>query len=136
MKDNPMTRTLRLIVGVLAAALSPALWAQVPNENLANNIIPARKKDAAMMQQYSWNCRSEIIQDEKVQDIRIDQVTFGPDGKPQHTLLNDNPAGLPRGFFRKRAEEKKRKETEKYIGDLRKLMEQYTLPSAGKIIDF
>jgi hypothetical protein len=135
-KGEDMKTTNFLMSGVVALLLSLTVAAQVQNENLANGILAARKKEAALLQQYNWNCRIEILQDGKVQDLRIDLVNCGPDGQPQRSLLNDQPGKLPNGFLRKSVAENKRRDLEKYIGDLSKLVDQYTLPSAGKVIDF
>lgn len=116
------------------AQVTPA--APVQNETLANRVIAARQQDAALLKQFTWNSRVEILQNGASQDIRIEQVTLGADGKPQRMLLNDTPGALPNGFFRKAGAENKRKELEQYLADLRGLSEQYTLPSAGKVLDF
>ena len=87
------------------------------------------------MKQYSWNCRSELSENGTPKDTRIDTVTWGPDGQPQHTLLNDQGNPLPRGFVRRRVAEKEREEMETYLKGLRTFLHQYTLPSAGQIIN-
>jgi hypothetical protein len=135
-KGEAMKTMFLVIMGLAALLLSLTVAAQVQNENLANGILAARKKEAALLQQYNWNCRTEILRDSKVQDLRIDLVTCGSDGQPQRTLLNDQPGKLPNGFLRKAVAANKRKEIEKYVSDLSKLVDQYTLPSAGKVIDF
>ena len=91
--------------------------------------------NAALMKQYSWNCRSELSENGTPKDTRIDTVTWGPDGQPQHTLLNDQSNPLPRGFLRKRVAEKEREEMESYLKSLRTFLHQYTLPTAGQVIN-
>jgi hypothetical protein len=126
-----------ILAATLSALSSPSmLSAQVANEGLANQIIAARQKNAALLKQYSWNCRTEVSENGTPKDTRIDTVTWGPDGQPQHTLLNDQSNPLPRGFFRRRLAEKEREKMEDYLKQLRTFLHQYTLPSAGKIIDF
>ena len=134
-----MSRSLMSIIlalAVIALALPLALRAQVQNEGLANGIIAARKKNATQLAGYNWNCRTEIDKDGKMQDIRIDLVNLGPGGTPQHQLLNDQPGHLPGGFLRKRIAEGERKNAEKYVKELSKLVDQYTLSSAGAVINF
>jgi hypothetical protein len=129
----------RLIIfpAALIILASPCLvLAQVPNEGLANQIIKARQRNATLMKQYSWNCRTEILENGTPKDTRIETVTFGPDGQPQHTLLNDQSNPLPRGFIRRRIAEKEREDTEKYLKDLRTFLHQYTMPTAGAVINF
>jgi hypothetical protein len=121
------------LIALGSAQPSPA---QVKGEGLANSIIAARQKNAVLMKQYSWNCRTEILENGTPKDTRIDTVTYGPDGQPQHTLLNDQSNPLPRGFLRRRVAEDERKKTEDYLKSLRTFLHQYTLPTAGAVINF
>src|ERR1035438_10002336 len=127
-----MKKLLLLTTALTILSGSPAIIAQVQNEGLANLIIAARQKNAALMKQYSWNCRSELSENGTPKDTRIDTVTWGPDGQPQHTLLNDQGNPLPRGFLRRRVAEKEREEMETYLKSLRSFLHQYTLPTAGQ----
>jgi hypothetical protein len=130
-------KKLMIMTATLLALGSPQQnSAQVPNEGLANGIIAARQKNAALTKQYSWSCRTEILENGIPKDTRIDTVAYGPDGQPQHTLMSDPSNPLPRGFFRRRIAEDERKQMEKYLKDLRTFLHQYTLPTAGKVIDF
>jgi len=131
MKGLPLFGTVLFAIG-----MAQPLIAQVANEGLANSIIAARQKNAALMKQYSWNCRTEILEGGVAKDTRIDTVTYGPDGQPQHTLLNDQSNPLPGGFFRRRIAEDERKKTEAYLQSLRAFLHKYTLPSAGAVINF
>jgi hypothetical protein len=137
MKGKLTMKRLIMLTAALTAFGSPSLLpAQVANEGLANQIIAARQKNAALMKQYSWNCRTQVEDNGAVKDTRVDTVTWGPDGQPQHTLMTDQSNPLPRGFLRKRIAEKEREETEKYLKGLHTFLHQYTLPTAGKVIDF
>ena len=131
-----MKRLIVFAFTLTALGIPPMLPAQVANEGLANEIISARQKNAALMKQYSWNCRTEVEENGAVKDTRVDTVTWGPDGQPQHTLMTDQSNPLPRGFFRKRIAEKEREDMEKYLKGLHAFLHQYTLPTAGKVIDF
>jgi hypothetical protein len=129
-------KKLLLLTGLLSVISGvPSLFAQVPNEGLANGIIMARQQNAALMKQYSWNCRSELSESGVTKDTRIDTVTWGPDGQPQHTLLNDQSNPLPQRFFMKRIAEKERAEMETYLKGLRTFLHKYTLPTAGQVIN-
>lgn len=121
---------------LLLVCLHPA-GAQAPNMQLAEKVIEARKSNAALMHQFTWNCRTELIDKGKVRDIRIDLVTYGPDDKLQRTLINDQESKrLPIGFLRRAIAQGQKQQMEKYLTGLRALLEQYTLPTAGKVIDF
>jgi hypothetical protein len=132
-----MKKMMLLATALLGFGVPSLLQAQpVPNEGLANQILAARQRNATLMKQYSWNCRTEISENGTPKDTRIDTVTFGPDGQPQHTLLNDQSNPLPRGFFRRKVAEDEKEKLEKYFQGLRTFLHQYTLPTAGKVIDF
>jgi hypothetical protein len=51
-------------------------------------------------------------------------------------MLNNQGASLPFGFLRRAIAENKRKEMETYLKGLRGLLDEYTLPTAGKVLDF
>ena len=53
-----------------------------------------REPDEAIL----WNCRDRGFGEWSPKDTRVDSVTWGPDGQPQHTLLNDQANPLPQGF--------------------------------------
>ena len=134
-----MKRTISsiiLIIGLIILACPLPIRAQVPNEGIANMIIQARQKNTAQMKQYFWTSRIELNQNGTTLDTRIDQVSYGPNGNLQQTLMNDQSAPLPRGFLRRAIAENRRQQTEQYISDLRGLVDQYTLPSAGAVINF
>lgn len=120
---------------LFSIATSFLLQAQVPNEGFANAIIAARQSNSGLMKQYSWNCRTEVSENGSPKDTRIDAVTWGPDGQPQHTTLSNQGNPPPRGFFRRRVEDRMQEQGENYLKGLRTFLHQYTLPSAGQIIN-
>lgn len=124
------------LVCVALIALSPVSFGQIRNEGLAKGMIAARKKDAGMLQEYNWNCRTEILKDGNLQDLRVNLVSVGPDGQPQRTRLSDEKGPLQGGPFRKAIEKNKRKELEDYVRKVSALVDQYTFASAGKVIDY
>jgi hypothetical protein len=127
-----------LVVIVLALGWCQAALAQGAPDNaaMAGRIAEARRANATLMQQYSWTSRTEVIDQGQVKDLRIDAVNYGPGGQLQRTLMNDQSAPLPFGFLRRRLAERERKKVEEYLGGLRDLLEQYTLPTAGRIQEF
>jgi len=127
-----LTVLITLIAGILALPTQPGC----AQDGLAAKITAARKANAALMKQYSWHSRTELVDKGKVADTRIELVTYGQDGGVQRTLLNDESSPLPRGFIRRRLAEREKEKVEKYLTGLRKLLDQYTLPSAGKVLDF
>ena len=131
-----MKKLLLFIAGLIVLAVPQFSSAEVPNVGLAMQIVDARQKNAMMMKQYSWESRTELTENGTVKDIRLEQITYGPGGQLQRSMINDQPAPLPSGFIRKKIAENEREKTETYLRGLRALLEQYTLPTAGKMIDF
>ncbi len=132
-----MRHTLILSAALGALVAASAISAQVPNAELSMKIVQGRKENAARMKNYTWNSRTELVRDGKTVDIRIDQVMYGPDGNLQRTLINNDSFTHPKGLlFRRMIEQSKKEELEKYLKGLRGLLDQYTLPTAGKVVDF
>jgi hypothetical protein len=104
--------------------------------NLVAKVVEARKANGAMMHQYTWNCRTELFINGELKDNRLELVSYGFGNQLTHSILNDQGASLPRGFIRRRVAEREKKEVEEYLGGLRGILNQYTLPTAGKILDF
>ena len=125
-----------VVIGLLLLACSHPVRAQAPDAGLSAKVIEARKSNAALMHQFTWNCRTELIDHGKVRDIRIDLVNYGPDGKLQRSLLNDQGSSLPRGFLRRAIAKGQKQKTEQYLTGLRSLLDQYTLPTEARVIDF
>lgn len=131
-----MKKLVLLAAGFLAINAPGHLAAQVPGEGLANEIITARQKNDTLMRQYSWECRTDVLLDGVTRDLRIEQVNYGPGGQLQRTLINDQSAPLPFGFFAARIAEQGREQVQQSLVGLRGLLDQYTLPSSGRIVAF
>src|SRR5262245_8447086 len=127
-----------LVAIVIVLVLPGTVLAQgaAPNAAVAQKIAEARATNAVLMQQYSWTSRTEVIDQGQVKDIRIDAVNYGPGGQLQRTVMNDRSAPLPIGCLRRRIAEAERQRVEQYLSGLRDLLEQYTLPTAGRVQDF
>lgn len=131
-----MKRLILLATALLAFASASLAPAQVANESLANSIIAARQKNAQLMQQFSWNSRIEILESGTVKDTRIEQCVYGPNKQVQRTLINDVGSPLPHGFVRRRIAEREREDIAKYLKQVMGLLDKYTLPTAGAVINF
>ena len=140
-----MNISTRLLIALATTGwVQPALAQQNPYAmaNTAVQISQARQANAALMHQYTWNSRMEIIVQGQVKDVRINQVSFGPYGQLQRTVLNDQPASsgimlpTPIGFLRRAVASDEKQELQQFLTGLQGLVELYTLPTTGKIFDF
>jgi len=128
-----------VLAGLLTIGWSQSVLAQgAPSGNMqmAAQITEARRANATLMRQYTWNSRTEVIENNDVKDTRIELVNYTPDGMLVRSILNDQGAPLPFGFLRRAIAENERKKMEEYLTDLRGLLEQYATPTEGKILDF
>jgi hypothetical protein len=103
---------------------------------MVTQISEARKANATLMRQYTWNSRTEVIENNDIKDTLIELVNYAPDGTLTRSVLNDQRAPLPMGFLRRAIAENERKKLEEYLTDVRGLLEQYANPTEGKILDF
>ncbi len=127
---------LLLLAVVLCFSRAQFASAQAPGSGPAAEMIAQRQKNDALMKQYSWNCRTEILINAQVKDTRIELVNFGPTGQIQRSLLNDQQCPLPYGFWARQLAQDVRQQVEQGLQGLRGLLDQYTLPGNGKIIQF
>jgi hypothetical protein len=131
-----------LLVSLIVFCNLPSGFAQAPREEMAMRmviamkIVQVRKENAALTRQYTWNSRTELIDQGVLKDTRIEMVGYGSDGQVIRTPLNDFSAPLPRGFLRRAIAEQEKQKMEDYMTGLRGFLDQYTLPTAGKVLDF
>ena len=119
-----------VVRSVLVTALNPHI-----GYDKAAQIAKARTANAALMKQYSWNSRVEVLDQGVVKDLRIELVNYGPMGQLQRNVLNDQSAPLPFGFLRRRIAENERAKVEEYLVGLRSLLEQYTLTADAAFLN-
>lgn len=127
--------TAGLIV-LVTPHFTPAQDQMAAKAETAIEIADARKANAKLMHEYTWESRTELLENGQIEDLRLEQVQYGPDGSLQRMALNKQGASLPFGFLRRAIAENKREQTEAYLKGLRGLLDQYTLPTAGKVLDF
>src|SRR5262247_3919542 len=117
----------RLLFATIIVTLgwSPMISAQISPSptNVAIRVTEARRANAALMRQYSWTSRTEVIDQGQVKDLRLDTVNYGPGGQLPRTIMNDQSAPLPMGFLRRRIAEDERTKVEQYLIGLRDLLE-------------
>lgn len=144
MQNNRKRMTTALFAALLLGLTAAPAFAQAPAPTAADRavqIAQTRQANAALMHHFSWNSRVEIIMNGQVKDMRISQVGYDPTGQLQHTLLNEQKSGgtylpTPIGFLRRAVADNEKQQLETFLEGLKGLLEQYTLPTAGKIFDF
>ena len=104
---------------------------------LATQIAEGRQQNQLMMREYTWNTRTEVKIDGEVKSVKVDLVRFTPDGELQKTKISDSADGQkkPRGVKGKVAS-KKIKGMQEWAAELKALLQKYSLPTAGSLLDF
>jgi hypothetical protein len=133
-------RSSRIALALLAVAAAAPLAAQdAANQALraqiAQKVTAARQANAAAMQQYTWDQRTEVLEDGVVKDTRVEMVNW-VNGQYQKSLVSDQGPSLPRFGLRKRIAERKEKEMKEYASGLKALLQQYTLDSSPALLGF
>jgi hypothetical protein len=142
-RDDPVT--LRRTLTALLAAAVPAFIAwpasaqdaanQALRAEIANKVTAARQANATAMQQYTWDQRTELLEDGTVKDTRVDMVNW-VNGAYQRSLVSNEGPSLPRFGIRKRIAEQKQKEMQDYLSGLKAQLEQYTMGTSPQLLAF
>lgn len=145
MQSNSRGVTNALFGAMFFCLTAASAFAQMPppatSADRAMQIAQTRQANAALMHHFNWNSRVEILINGQVKDMRIEQVSYDSSGQLQHTLLNEQKSGgtylpTPLGFLRRAIADNEKQKLETFLTGLKGLLQQYTLPTAGKILDF
>lgn len=89
-------KILNIVIGILMVIVAPhvilAQGSPAKNASTAVQITEARRANAALLRQYTWNSRTELIEKEEIKDTRIEFVSHGPDGQVQRSLWDNQSA--------------------------------------------
>jgi hypothetical protein len=128
------TLSLALVCWFVAAVCA---MAQVPPDpaKMAVQISENREENSKNLREYSWKTRTEVTIKGETKLLKVQLVRFDVDGQMQKTTISEEKPKQKRGV-RGRIQKKKGKEKQEWFGELHHLLEQYSLPSTGKILDF
>ena len=136
---------MKKVFGLLPLALLAASWPspsaaqdaanQALRAGIAAKVTQTRQANAAAMQQYTWDQRTEVLEDGVVKDTRVDMVNW-VNGQYQKSQVSDQGPSLPRFGLRKRIAEEKQKEMKEYVAGLKSLLQQYTLDTSPQLLAF
>lgn len=134
----------RVLAAALGAAIAGLCPAALPAQDAANQglragiaekVTAARQANAAAMQQYTWDQRTEMLEDGVVKDTRVEMINW-VNGQYQKSLVSNEGPSLPRFGLRKRIAEKKEKEMQEYMAGLKAQLEQYTMGTSAQLLAF
>ena len=130
-------RCLAVVIVALLGLAAVAVAEPPDKGTLATQIAEGRKQNHMMMRDYTWNTRTEVKIDGEVKSLKVDLVRFTPEGEIQRTKISDSADGQkkPKGIKGKVAS-KKIKEMQQWATELKALLQKYSLPTAGSLLDF
>lgn len=131
-----MTPLTILALSVVALGMASTASAQTGLSDTSTPVAAPGKDNVALLQQYSWLSRAEVIDQGRVKDIRVDVVSYGPDGQLQRSVLQTEGHVNGRKVPSRDLAESERLNAREYLTGLRDLLDRYTLPLTGKVRDF
>lgn len=120
-----------LFAAVLCAGLGLIPAQQAPDPSaMAGQYAANAKKNAALMQKYTWKMRVELTVKGETKPAQLYQFRYDSSGKPQKTLLPAPPPQEPAGRgIRGRIKERKIEDFKEWADNLAELVKGYMAPT-------
>lgn len=120
-----------LFAAFLCAGLGLVPAQQAPDPAaLAGQYATNAKKNAALMQKYTWKMRVELTVKGETKPAQLYQFRYDPSGKPQKTLLSAPPPQEPAGRgIRGRIKERRIEDFKAWADNLADLVKDYMAPT-------
>jgi hypothetical protein len=81
---------------------------------------------------YSWNTRTDVTKEGKVMDLLIEEFSYGPDGRIQRKVINDQQAKLPSSFLVHEMAEEIKTRMVNFMNNLHLFLEEYALTDPSR----
>ena len=123
-------------LSVVALAQSATQQPQMESQQRMQAIAQSTMQNAQLLKQYTWKMRTEIEYKDEVKGVKLDQVRFDLDGKPQLTAISapletKESSGIrPRKKHRRQKRiDNKVENKQEYVQRLISLSNRYLTPS-------
>ncbi len=104
---------------------------------LAVQVSKNRAENRKKMQDYTWKRRTEVVNDGEVQLTKLELVRFDIDGRMQTTTMSEQkPDRRKARGIRGRIQQRVLEAQKEWQGELQRLLQQYSLPTTGKVMDY
>jgi len=120
---------------MLGLTIAVPVAAQTDMSAIASKVSEARKENAQKTRNYSWTQRTEVKLKGETKSLKTETVRYTVDGELQKTPIEETSAKKPKGVRGKIAK-KKAGEMKDWMADLGEVLKQYSLPTAGNLLDF
>jgi hypothetical protein len=101
--------------------------AKIDPKELEKQFYLSKDKSDEIVKDYSWYYRTDVIRDGKVVSIQIEACRYGPDGKLQEKIINNQEAALPSTFLIHEIAQEQKTKLVTFLNDLRVFLEKYAL---------
>lgn len=105
-------------------------------EELANQILNARKNSNELLVKYSWITRTEVLKSKEILNIMIEKNQYDQQGQLIHKVLNEQGAKMPKAFLIREIAESEKENMEKFLYGLRDFLKKYFLQETAQIERF
>ncbi len=100
---------------------------KIDPKELEKQFYLSKDKSDEIVKDYSWYYRTDVIRDGKVVSIQIEACHYGPDGKLQEKIINNQEAALPSTFLIHEIAQEQKTKLVAFLNDLRVFLEKYAL---------
>ncbi len=105
--------------------------------DIAVKVSKSREENRKKMQDYTWKRRTEVSKDGEVQLTKLELVRFDVDSRMQTTLISEQkPEQRQMRGIRGRIQERVVEAQKEWQVDLQRLLQQYSLPTTGKVAGY
>jgi hypothetical protein len=136
MMRDAILATVLLAPAVVGLAAGPALAQSPSNAELAQLITAARQENQMEMRDYAWTSRTEIKVKNETKVLKTETVRYTADGELQRTILSEKESDAPKRGVKGKVAKKKIKGMKEWAAGLMALLQQYSLPTSGNVLDF
>jgi hypothetical protein len=102
------------------------------SKQLEEKFYKSRNVSFDLVRNYTWDSRTDVTREGKIMDILIEHLSYGPDGKIQRTITNNQEAKLPSSFLIHQVAEDMKTKLVTFMNDLHVFLEEYALEDQGK----
>jgi hypothetical protein len=133
---NALTATtLALVLMLMLMLMTADIAGAQSNAEIAEKISQTRQENAQRTRNYSWTKRTEVKVKGEVKSTTTELVRYTVDGELQTTPISEDKAKAPKRIKGKIAK-KKGGEMKDWMAELGGVLQAYSLPTTGNLVDF
>jgi hypothetical protein len=116
-----------MILVFMMAQIVPGQKKQITASEIDQKFSQVWKTSEVSRKNYSWKARTEVARDNKVIQVLIEEVSYGPDGRQIRKVISNQEAPLPSTIIIHQVAESQKAKIIAFMSDLRIFLEKYAL---------